>query len=280
MSDFTKQKFGGLWTEQKLEMVSKYLNFYLIALKNKRFKKVYIDVFAGTGSILSKDEEKLMAGSAKRALKIEEKFDRYYFVEYDKDKVLELRNMVHSEFPDLEDRVDIRQGDANVKLFEILSEIDWTDTRGVLFIDPFATQFEWASLVEVSRTKSLDIWYLFPISALNRMLKTDGRMDPTWEKRVDRLLGDHEWKAAFYKTSPQQSLFGNEEIEKDGSVDNMREYITSKLRRVFPGVAPNPYVFRGPTNSPLFLFCFAVSNDNPVAIKLALKVAEHILNHT
>ena len=162
MSDFTKQKFGGLWTEQKLEMVSKYLNFYLIALKNKRFKKVYIDVFAGTGSILSKDEEKLMAGSAKRALKIEEKFDRYYFVEYDKDKVLELRNMVHSEFPALEDRVDIRQGDANVELLKILGEIDWDDTRGVLFIDPFATQFEWASLVEVSRTKSLDIWYLFP----------------------------------------------------------------------------------------------------------------------
>lgn len=280
MSDKTKQKFGGLWTEQKLEMVSKYLNFYLIALKYQRFKKVYIDVFAGTGSILSKDEERVLAGSAKRALSIEEKFDKYYFVEYDKDKVIELKNMVHDEFPNLEDRVVIRQGDANIQLLRILAEIDWTNTRGVLFIDPFATQFEWNSLIEVAKSKSLDIWYLFPIGALNRLLKNDGDLDPTWEKCVDRLLGDQDWKAAFYKVSPQQSLFGNEEIEKDGSVSNMREYIIAKMRKVFPGVAPNPYVFRGPTNSPLFLFCFAVSNDKPKAYGLALKVAEHILNHT
>lgn len=63
MSDKNKQKFGGPWTEQKLEMVSKYLNFYLIALKNQSFRKVYIEVFAGTGNILSKNEETIMAGS-------------------------------------------------------------------------------------------------------------------------------------------------------------------------------------------------------------------------
>lgn len=280
MSDKSKQKFGGPWTEQKLEMVSKYLNFYLIALKNKGFRKVYIDVFAGTGSILSKDEETVMAGSAKRALSVEEKFDRYYFVEYSKEKVNELRKMVHLDFPELEDRVDIRQGDANTVLREIISEVKWKETRGVLFIDPFATQFEWASLEAVSNTNSLDLWYLFPIGALNRLLTTDGNMDPTWEKKVDKLLGDHEWKDAFYKVSPQQDLFGNEEIVKDGSVANMKEYIIGKLNTVFHGVAPNPYVFRGPTNSPMFLFCFAVSNKNPKAYGLALKVANHILNHT
>lgn len=280
MSNITKQKFGGQWTEQKLEMVSKYLSFYLTALKNTTFNKVYIDVFAGTGSILSKDEETIMAGSAKRALSIKEKFDKYYFIEYDRTKVLELKNMVHNEFTALENHVEIRQGDANIELLKILSEINWKNTRGVLFIDPFATQFEWNSLIEVSKSKSLDIWYLFPIGALNRLLKNDGNINPSWEKRVDILLGDHDWKTAFYKESPQHNLFSYEEVEKNASVSNMTEYITTKLKNIFPGVSSNPYVFRGPTNSPLFLFCFAVSNDSPAAYGLALKAANHILKHT
>ncbi len=45
-----KQKFGGDWTIEKLDIFSSYLDAYLIALKNSKFKKVYIDAFAGTGN--------------------------------------------------------------------------------------------------------------------------------------------------------------------------------------------------------------------------------------
>lgn len=43
------QKFGGSWTEEKLNMFTEYLDAYLIALQNMKFKKLYIDAFAGTG---------------------------------------------------------------------------------------------------------------------------------------------------------------------------------------------------------------------------------------
>jgi hypothetical protein len=41
--------YGGPWTELKLDVLKKYLNFYTDALKNQRFEKWYIDAFAGTG---------------------------------------------------------------------------------------------------------------------------------------------------------------------------------------------------------------------------------------
>ena len=44
-----QQRFGGDWTEQKLEVVQKYLGAYTTALKNQPFKKLYIDAFAGSG---------------------------------------------------------------------------------------------------------------------------------------------------------------------------------------------------------------------------------------
>ena len=47
----TTQKFGGAWTQEKLNIFTSYLEAYLIALQNQNFKKIYIDAFAGTGKI-------------------------------------------------------------------------------------------------------------------------------------------------------------------------------------------------------------------------------------
>ena len=53
----TSQKFGGKWTEEKLNIFTSYLEAYLIALQNQKFKKIYIDAFAGTGEIETSDGE-------------------------------------------------------------------------------------------------------------------------------------------------------------------------------------------------------------------------------
>lgn len=84
------QKFGVSWTEEKLNMFTEYLDAYLIALQNMKFKKLYIDAFAGTGEIETRDGDHQLIGSAKRALSSKKQFDRYCFIEADKDKVEEL----------------------------------------------------------------------------------------------------------------------------------------------------------------------------------------------
>ena len=38
----TSQKFGGNWTEEKLNIFTSYLDAYIIALQNQKFKKIYI----------------------------------------------------------------------------------------------------------------------------------------------------------------------------------------------------------------------------------------------
>lgn len=42
----TRQRFGGDWTIEKLDILSSYLDFYITALKNQPFNKIYIDAFA------------------------------------------------------------------------------------------------------------------------------------------------------------------------------------------------------------------------------------------
>ena len=43
------QMFGGDWTEEKLDMLRKYLRAYTTALKRQPFGLMYIDAFAGSG---------------------------------------------------------------------------------------------------------------------------------------------------------------------------------------------------------------------------------------
>lgn len=85
----TSQKFGGNWTEEKLNIFTSYLDAYLIALQNQKFKKIYIDAFAGTGEIETSDGGQFLVGSAKRALASEKKFvsEGRRTSEYDKLRV-------------------------------------------------------------------------------------------------------------------------------------------------------------------------------------------------
>ena len=49
MDSRTSHRFGGAWTDEKLQVLEGYLSAYTTALKNTSFRKGYIDAFAGTG---------------------------------------------------------------------------------------------------------------------------------------------------------------------------------------------------------------------------------------
>lgn len=283
----TSQKFGGNWTEKKLNIFTSYLDAYLIALQNQKFKKIYIDAFAGTGEIETSDGGQFLVGSAKRALASEKKFDHYYFIEADSQKAGELQNMINSEFPQMRGIVTIYCGDANDKLAEIISNVDWSYNRGLLFLDPYATQVNWATLKNVAQTKSIDVWYLFPFSALERMLPKNGKYDK-WEDCIDRLLGDAGWRKEFYKKDPQMTLFDlfpepgqsdGERMVKDANPNHIKEYILSRLGTIFPCVSKHARIFSNSRNSPMFLFCFAIASESPKAQGLALRMADYILKN-
>lgn len=284
----TTQKFGGTWTQEKLNIFTEYLDAYLTVLQKQKFKKIYIDAFAGTGEIETKDGEQFLAGSARRALEANKKFDYYYFIEGDRDKASELQRMIDTEYPQMKSISKVYCGDANDKLSDIINNVDWRYSRGLLFLDPYATQVNWTTLEAIAGTRSIDVWYLFPFSALNRMLPKNGKYE-TWEKCLDRLLGDSSWQTEFYKRDPQVTLFdyidnpdNPDETDrkiKDADPEHIKSYIISRLETIFPCVSKNPRVFRNSKKSPMFLFCFAISNDSVKAQSLALRIADHILKN-
>ncbi|MDO9534047.1 MAG: three-Cys-motif partner protein TcmP [Bacillota bacterium] len=164
------QSFGGPWTLLKLEILEKYLNFYINALKNKKFKLCYIDAFAGSGNVDVKGIGTI-PGSAVRV--IDYPFDKYIFIEKDIEYAKRLEEMINKK--NSKKNVEIKIGDCN-RLLETSNSISWYQNywRGIIFLDPYAMNLNWASLEAIAQTKAFDIWYLFPLCKRQRKVRKNG----------------------------------------------------------------------------------------------------------
>jgi len=280
--DDSKQKFGGDWTKDKLQILARYLDSYTTALKNQPFRISYIDAFAGTGWIETGqnqdgDQREFLEGSTKIAYDVRDKrFDKLVFIEKDAEKA----EALEAQFED-KSRIDIKVGDANQELQKICTrgtEEFWNQNRAVVFLDPFALEVEWATVKAISEIPVFDVWILFPVGAIRRMLprrKSPSDVDPKWELKLNSVFGDDRWKE-MYQTTP--SLFGDQ-LESIPGTDPIADLYKEKLHKVFPGVASKSATLRNSTGSPLFEFIFAISNPNNKARGAALRIANHILNN-
>ena len=274
--------FAGAWTLEKLGILESYFDAYTTVLKSKPFKLMYIDAFAGTGRIAlagGEDDDEIQdfaSGSVERAVKIDDKpFDRLIFVEKEPARCVKLEE-VRAANPGR--NISIENSEAN----EFLSNLheDWRRWRGVLFLDPFATEVEWRTIEKIAGFNALDTWILFPVSAIARILPTASLPDDIsggWATRLTRVFGDQSWRE-LYRENRQQGLFGGVEHERDTGVDGLLAIYKNKLTSLFGDrFLANSRTLKNSRNSPLFEFLFCVGN--PRGIGPAQRIAKHILEH-
>lgn len=292
MTNFTEQLFGGSWTDKKLEILKKYLDAYNKALKNQPFKRVYIDAFAGTGyrqqrkkqyniqslfEELEQDKsEQFLKGSAKLALEASPSFHRYIFIESDKNKINELEKL-QKEHPEKAEQIEIIQSDANEFIQNYCNDEDWANTRAVLFLDPFATEVEWETIEAIAKTQCIDVWILFPVMAVNRLLAKDPQKISY--DRLNRIFGTRDWFEYFYKTKTLGDIFGKsvDTIVKACDFTRIGNFYKGRLKTIFSGVAEKPKVFYNSRGSALFQLFFAAGNAKGAPI--AIRIAEHLIRN-
>lgn len=281
------REYGGQWTQQKLAALDRYLRAYKTALKKAPFKLIYIDAFAGAGSIDAprsmgrqetekQQEEEYRDGSPLIAL--QHKFDQYVFIEASPQKIRTLKRRIDGKGGRGHD-IKYLIGDANQKLPYILSSINWINHRAVVFLDPFATEVRWRTIQAIAETKAIDLWLLFPAMAANRMLKKDGpdSIDPKWQKKLTDLFGTDDWRKEFYSDPPQPDMFDKAQKIKDSDriFLNMSRFITKRLKGIFARVHESPLILKNTLGTPLFLLCFAAGN--PRGAPIAVEIADYII---
>jgi three-Cys-motif partner protein len=285
--------FGGDWTQRKLEVLRKYLQAYTqIFNKNPRaqfYSITYVDAFAGTGSLrrpkltafaellpeLEKNEKEFRKGSVRRALEVVPPFDKYVFIERDASKCGELR-AISSEFSQL--HVEIVNKDANEALLSWCRSLDTKRERAVVFLDPFGASVNWQAVAALGQTGAVDLWVLFPYSAINRMLVRNRKPPQAWAERLTSVFGTAEWERSFYSTTAYRSLLDSnnlvESVHKSADHRVITDFFVGRLKQEFVAVS-DPFPMHNSNGSLLFMFFFAAANKN--SARTGLKIANDII---
>ena len=279
----TDRSFGGPWTQEKLQILSLYLDKYTTALKNQRFRLIYVDAFAGEGTWLPgsaytadyDDFRELHRGSPRIALETRDKpFDKLILVEKDPQRCQTLGEL-RSEYPGRD--IEILNEDANAALPAFCPNLKEND-RAVVFLDPFATEVSWHMVKGLARTQKVDCWILFPLSAIARMMPRENEPSPELANRLDWIFGGREHWQILYSASTQMSFFEEEFGQKRvGDSRQIALQYRKRLESIFAQVAPSGRVLRNAKNSPIFQLVFAASN--PKGAPIAVRIARHIIDH-
>ncbi len=280
-----QEMFGGNWTQQKLQVLTKYLQAYRkIFDKNPKaryFKVSYVDAFAGTGVIprpdisggfaelipaLSEAEEEFRKGSVQRALEVDPPFHQYVFIEKDRAKCDELSTL-RMGYPKRD--IVVENDDANTALLQWCGKMDTKRERAVVFLDPFGASVDWAVIEAIARTKAVDLWILFPYGAVNRMLTRGHKPSSGWSEKLTRVFGTPAWEERFYSSSLFASILEpGQEIElvhKTADRAVVVNFFVERLRTIFAEVAKPGLLF----NSRGLLFVLFAAANNKTGVKIA-----------
>lgn len=272
--------FGGKWTLDKLDMVEDYLDAYTTALKHQPFRLIYIDAFAGTGIITLQRhngrEQQFVEGSAIRAKDVVDRcFDEILLVENDPRRHAELNDRMNAYH---DHRIHVLKDDANYFLKNLSR--DWRKCRGVLFLDPFATEVEWGTIERVASLKALDIWMLFPTMAIMRLLPRRG---PPKEKHgaiLTRVFGNTSWET-LYRRNPQLTFLDDDigkRRERSKGAEDILELYKTRLRDLYGDrFMAQSATLHNSKNRPLFELIFCVGHPGKTAITIAKNIARHIV---
>jgi three-Cys-motif partner protein len=177
--------FGGSHTDDEVGRLRAYLQPFTIALGHQGFQLVYIDAFAGSGNrtdvipVLplldgnNAEPQRLdVPGSARIAMEVTPPFDRLYLVERDPERYAALEELA-AEFP--QHKITCYRGDANGVVQNLCRSLPWRGSidapqgmRGVIFLDPYGMEVDWATVQTIAATESLD-----PLSASGQRCAVD-----------------------------------------------------------------------------------------------------------
>lgn len=270
----------GPWAEEKLTTLEKYLSAYTLALKNQRFRLIYIDAFAGSPLVRIRlregaldepnpflgdeeaaiEQEQYIVGSPVRALRCDPPFHRYFFFDLDKTRAGELANLAAGDA-----RVTVRIGNCNPALRELANDFRAWNDRGIAFLDPYGAHLEWATLEALASTGKIEVVINFPVAmAINRLIKKDANIPDSWSSQLDACFGTAEWRSQAYREVTD--LWGNTSPEKvDGTAGRLLDLYRRRLRDLFAFVGPSWEVCNT-RNVPLYYLIWAGPNERGYAI--------------
>jgi three-Cys-motif partner protein len=181
----------GPWVEDKYFFLEKYLNASCEARRKFADKNnaVFIDLFAGPGRCIIKNEKReIDSGGILAFNRDEAPFNEYFYFDISSVNKDALEKRINSK-----SNCNVRCGDSNTLISDLVRRLTQKPYRyHFAFIDPFGPDgLKFETLRDLAKLNRMDILLHFPIGSIKRNLRI-------WLKNkstiLDDFLGTSDWR--------------------------------------------------------------------------------------
>ncbi|MBS3945855.1 MAG: three-Cys-motif partner protein TcmP [Melioribacter sp.] len=187
----------GRWSETKYDLIFNYTSLFSTGMKKIWERRVYIDLYSGSGKAQIRNTDKVVYTSPLLAIKVNDPFDKYIFCDIDEKNVTSLQERINIEDKKLD--CTLISGDCNDRIEEIISKIpQYSKEQKVLsfcFIDPFSLKIKFNTIKKLGEKLIVDFLILLAFGM-------DGKRNISIyieenNDRIDNFLGITDWRVRW-----------------------------------------------------------------------------------
>lgn len=284
-----KNRWGGDWTEKKMEAFAKYLSDYLsIIRRNPLLKTIYFDGFAGSGERksniqselyeqlrITEAEEKVYKGAAERVLNLPKNasFDFYYFADKDSESLSKLEERLSVYQGQVENELQFCKGDCNEHILELAKILKRESGYFALIIlDPFDMHINWESIAALKNTRT-DIWILVPtVVIVNILLDKNGELRNFHKLQPFFGITGKEIKSYFSAEEEDAIQLDEKDTVKkiNGQIEKIAGLYVDQLKTIWANVIDEPICLKNPDGANVLHFIYA--SNNTITLKIAKEI--------
>lgn len=174
----------GPWTKRKHAALVDTAKAF--AREHSGERNRYVEYFAGQGWNNMRPDGEFTHGSTVKVGSLG-MYDELIFAEKDLKTFKELERTVRETLAN--QNVILIKGDSNRELGKRLARLDKRPT--FVFVDPYGMQFSWKTMLWLIEQENIDILFLYPSLAVNRMMTRDD--DPISGPTIDKFSPCENW---------------------------------------------------------------------------------------
>jgi three-Cys-motif partner protein len=238
---------SGIWANDKLYYLGRYLKILSVGMKNKwRGQLYYVDLFAGPGRCRIRETQEEINGSPLVAL-LGFDFAKYFFFEADRACFEALETRSKKRAPDKWEKVKIIPGDCNETIDQ--AELP-SEGLGLAFIDPTGiSQISFETIRRLAAGRKIDLIINFPEGMGIRMNLFQYTQTET--NALTSFMGSTRWQERY-----QQSLTSFDQV----CTEIAKEYLANLGSLGYLAVDSDRIPVKTGQNTLLYYLLFASKN--------------------
>ncbi len=249
---------SGIWAEQKLDYLARYVDVFETAMRGKWSSRNFIDLMAGPGKNRVRGSRKIFLGSPLIGLTTKHPVSGYFFVDLDSNNIGALKTRCSAS--PFQRRIRIHQGDCNTIVDSVVAKLKQSEhgSLNLAFLDPEGFEMHWATVAKLASVGRMDLIINYPQGGLNRLLRLE--YESKEQSLLDLFFGDREWRSIYRNWAARGS--------KTGLHRSLIDHYKGKLRdlgyaQVFAGgdVVEDEPLMRNTRSAPLYRLLFASKHN-------------------